>query len=279
VVINDLEFPSNVYPWLNLQRRGVRVVTVKSVDGRVPVEAIEQALTAKTRMVAISTVQFTTGYRADLTAIGALCRANGVRFFVDAIQSLGAIPMDVKACGVDYLACGGHKWLCSLEGIGLFYCAKERLDDLDLITAGWHTVADALNFGKIDFTLKGNAQRFEEGTPNLAGIYGLNASLATVTAYGVDRNFAHILSLTDRLIDGLRDAGYDIVSPVERREERSGIVIFAPKNRADTPAVATRLERTDVLVIPRGEGIRVSPHFYNTVEDVERMLGAVSSAS
>ncbi|MBF0170350.1 MAG: aminotransferase class V-fold PLP-dependent enzyme [Nitrospinae bacterium] len=274
VIVNDLEFPSNVYPWLNLERtRGVKVVTVQSVGGRVPVASIEAALTPKTRMVAISSVQFTTGFRADLPALAELLRGKGVRLFVDAIQSLGLVPMEAKEWGIDYLACGGHKWLCATEGIGLLYCAKERMEELDLVTAGWHTVADELNFTKIDFTLKPDAQRFEEGTPNLVGIHALNASLSLVMERGVERNFAHVLSLTDRLIDGLRAKGYDIVSPIENDGERSGIVIFAPRDRAALAPLARRLEEANVMVIPRGIGIRVSPHFYNTTEDVEKMLG------
>ncbi len=276
VIVNDLEFPSNIYPWLNLERtRGVKVVTVESVEGRVPLESIASAITPRTRLVAISSVQFTTGFRADLPALSALLRPKGIRLFVDAIQSLGLVPMKAVEWGVDYLAAGGHKWLCATEGIGLLYVARERMDELDLITAGWHTVADPLNFTKIDFTPVATAERFEEGTPNLVGVYALNASLALLMERGVERNFSHVLTLTDRLIEGLQAKGYDIVSPVENDGERSGIVIFAPADRNDLTGLIRRLEDARIQVIPRGVGVRVSPHFYNTTDDIDALLAVV----
>jgi len=271
VVINDLEFPSNVYPWLNLRSKGVTVRIVKSVDGRVTPDMIAREVTAKTKIVAISTVQYATGYRADLAALGQMARDRGFLLFVDAIQSLGALPMDVKKYGVDFLSCGGHKWLCAPEGIGVFYCAKERLDLLRLTRVGWNTVNDPYNFGNIDFTPKPSAGRFEEGTPNLFGIYGLCESLKTVTAYGIGRNEAHIFSLTTLLAENLRSRGYTVMSPMGEGE-RSGILIFTAKDKNANASIVKRLNSAGVLVMERGAGIRVAPHFFNTAQDIQKLL-------
>lgn len=274
VIINDLEFPSNVYPWLNLQQRGVVVKTVKSENGRVTVDAIAREVTDKTRIVAISTVQFSTGYRADLAAIGQLAKDKGFLFFVDAIQSLGLIPMDVKAYGIDFLSCGGHKWLCATEGIGIFYCDKNRLDTLDVTRAGWHTVVNCYDFSTIDFRIKNNAERFEEGTPNLAGIYGLRESLKLVMAHGVERNMEQAFALNERLCDGLRSKGMTIVSPRDTAAESSGIVIFTTGDKDKNSALMERFRAEKVLLIDRGAGIRAATHFFNNIDDVEKMLAA-----
>ena len=271
VVINDLEFPSNVYPWLNLRSKGVTVRIAKSLDGRITPDMISREVTPKTKIVAISTVQYATGYRADLAALGQMARDRGFLLFVDAIQSLGALPMDVKKYGVDFLSCGGHKWLCAPEGIGVFYCAKERLDLLRLTRVGWNTVNDPYNFGDIDFTPKPSAGRFEEGTPNLFGIYGLCESLKTVMSYGVERNEAHILSLNGQLADSLRSRGYAIVSPMNEGE-RSGILIFSAKDKSENGSIVKRLNSAGILVMERGGGVRVAPHFFNTAEDIQRLV-------
>lgn len=271
VVINDLEFPSNVYPWLNLRSKGVTVRIAKSVDGRVTPDIIAREITPKTKIVAISTVQYATGYRADLAALGQMARDRGFLLFVDAIQSLGALPMDVKNYGVDFLSCGGHKWLCAPEGIGVFYCAKERLDLLRLTRVGWNTVRDAYNFGNIDFTPKPSAGRFEEGTSNILGVYGLHESLKTLMSYGIERNEAHIFSLTTLLSESLRSRGYAIISPMGEGE-RSGILIFTAKDRNTNESIVKRLNAAGVLIMERGAGIRVAPHFFNTAQDIQKLL-------
>ncbi len=271
VVISDLEFPSNVYPWLNLRSKGVTVRIAKSVNGRITPDMIAREVTPRTKIVAISTVQYATGFRADLAVMGQMARDRGFLLFVDAIQSLGAFPMDVKKYGVDFLSCGGHKWLCAPEGIGVFYCAKERLDLLQLTRVGWNTVIDAHNFSNIDFTPKPTAERFEEGTPNLIGVYGLCESLKTVMSYGIERNEAHILSLNGQLTESLRSRGYGILSPMGEGE-RSGILIFTAKDKSGNESIVKRLNDAGVLVMERGGGVRVAPHFFNTAGDIQRLI-------
>lgn len=271
VVINDLEFPSNVYPWLNLRSKGVTVRIAKSVNGRVTPDMIAREVTPRTKIVAISTVQYATGFRADIAGIGQMARDRGFLFFVDAIQSLGAIPMDVKKHGVDFLSCGGHKWLCAPEGIGVFYIARERLDLLRLTRVGWNTVMDAHNFSNIDFTPKPVAGRFEEGTMNIIGVYGLRESLKTVMSRGVERNEAHILSLNALLAENLRSRGYAVLSPMGEGE-RSGILIFSAKDKSGNESIVKRLNEAGVLVMERGGGVRVAPHFFNTDGDIQRLI-------
>lgn len=277
VIINDQEFPSNVYPWLALREKGVEIVTVKSEEGRVTPEMIEAAMTEKTRLVAISSVQFSSGYRADLAAISRLCRQNNAYLFVDAIQSLGLIPLDAQALGVDFLSAGAHKWLCGLEGAGIFYCAKKHIDKLAVTRAGWHTVKDPMDFWTIDYTLADGLDRFMEGSPNFTGIMALGSSLEVVTQRGVDNNFAHVSTLVDQLIRGLNTTSLSIVSPVERQEERSGIVIFTSGDREADEKIAQRLlERSFMITHQKNEtkniGIRISPHFFNTATDIDRLL-------
>lgn len=271
VIINDLEFPSNVYPWLNLKRRGVKIRVVKSKNGMVTPEMIAKQITPKTKLLAISSVQFSTGYRADLALLGQMARDNGFLFFVDAIQSLGVLPMDVKKFGIDFLACGGHKWLCAPEGIGIFFCDESRLDQLDLVRLGWNTVEDNLNFSKINFTIKKSAGRFEEGTTNLVGLYGLRESLKLLLDSKIERNEKHVLSLNEHLRTELLNTGYKLLSPSDEKT-RSGIVIFSASDPSQNSSLVKKLTQHKVLVIERGGGVRISPHFFNTTEDIDRLL-------
>jgi selenocysteine lyase/cysteine desulfurase len=275
VIINDCEFPSNVYPWLALGKKGIRVITVKSVDGRVTPDLIAAAVTDRTKVIAISTVQFSTGFRADLASLATIAHKSGGYLFVDAIQSLGVIPTDVKSLGIDFLASGGHKWLCAAEGIGIFYCTKEHLDLIEPTRFGWHSVVGDRAFDTIDFQLKQNAQRFEEGTPNLIGIVALNASLKLLMAQGIDRNFSQVMSLTDHLIAGVKDRGGSVLSPVANLGERSGIVIVTTGDQERDAALMKTCEQENIMVMPRGGGIRVAPHFFNTTADIDQFLACM----
>ncbi len=274
IIISDLEFPSNVYPWLNLRRLGVEVRTIKSEGGRVTVDSIRAAVTRRTRLVAISSVQYLSGYMADLSSLGQMARERGFRLFVDAIQSLGVIPMDAKGCGVDFLSSGGFKWLCGPLGTGIFFCDVNRLDELDLTRVGWNTVQDSFDYSTIDYTIRDDAQRFEEGSPNLVGICGLLESLKLVMSAGVDRNRAHVIGLTDMLVDGLLGKGCKILSP-RGDGEKSGIVNFAPREPDGVERLMERFGKEGIIVMKRGSGIRVSPHYYNTPEDIDRLLETI----
>ena len=273
VVLNDLEFPSNVYPWLNLARLGVETRMVASVDGRLPVGSIHERIDSRTRAVSISHVEYGNGFRNDIAAIGAVCRERGVVFVVDAIQSLGQTPVDVAEMGIDILTADGHKWLLSPEGIGIFYCAPHMTDRLELYEVGWNSVADAGNYDSYDPTPAPTARRFECGSHNTMGIHALGASLDLLLEVGIETVQGRLRLLTDRLVAALHGAGYRVLSP-RGEAEWSGIVTF------DSPVHGTEdLHRTlrshRIIGARRGGGIRISPHFYNTEEEVLRVVEAL----
>ena len=273
VVLNDLEFPSNVYPWLNLAQHGVEARMVKSVDGRLTVESIADRIDAGTRAVSISHVEFGNGFRNDIAAIGALCREKGVCFVVDAIQSLGQTPVDVVDMSIDILTADGHKWLLGPEGIGIFYCAPHMTERLRLYEVGWNSVADAGNYDVYDATPAPTARRFECGSHNTLGIHALGASLDLLLEVGIEAIQERLRVLTDRLVDGLRGAGYRVLSP-RGESEWSGIVTFdSPVH--DTADLHRALRGRKIIGARRGGGIRISPHFYNTEEEVLRVVEAL----
>ena len=273
VVLNDLEFPSNVYPWLNLARSGVETRMVESVDGRLTVDSIADRIDARTRAVSISHVEFGNGFRNDLATIGALCRESGVVFVVDAIQSLGQTPVNVEEMSIDLLTADGHKWLLSPEGIGVFYCAPHLTEQLRIYEAGWNSVVDAGNYDAYDPTPAPTARRFECGSHNTLGIHAMGASLELLLEVGVEAVQGRLRLLTDRLVDGLRDAGYRVLSP-RGESEWSGIVTFdSPVH--ETEALHRTLRSHQIIGARRGGGIRISPHFYNTEEEVLRVVDAL----
>ena len=273
VLLNDLEFPSNVYPWLNLARDGVETRMVASVDGRLTAESIAERIDARTRAVSISHVEFGNGFRNDLAAIGALCRERGVVFVVDAIQSLGQTPVDVEEMGIDILTADGHKWLLSPEGIGIFYCAPHLTERLRLYETGWNSVADAGNYDAYDPTPAPTARRFECGSHNTLGIHALGASLDLLLEVGIETVQGRLRLLTDRLVGALCDAGYRVLSP-RGASEWSGIVTFdSPLH--ETEVLHRTLRSRQIIGARRGGGIRISPHFYNTEEEVLRVVDAL----
>jgi selenocysteine lyase/cysteine desulfurase len=204
--------------------------------------------------------------------VGAFCRAKNVLFCVDAIQSLGVLPVDVRAMNIDYLSADGHKWLLGPEGAGVFYCRKELLEHTRPATLGWMNVVDALNYGNYDYTLRPDAGRFECGSYNVPGLLALKASVELLSALGVDAVGRRIQSLTDRLVDGLRAKGYSVVSP-RTRDQWSGIVSFQAPDPEQHRATWTRLRTEHKTEIALREGrLRASPHFYNTEEQMDRLV-------
>ena len=271
VVMPSIEFPANAYPWIALEKRGVRVIFVKPREGRITAEMLAGACTARTRCVTASSVQFSNGYRIDLAALGAVCRGRGIYLHVDGIQSLGMLRCDVRAMKIDFLSAGGHKWLLGPAGAGFFYCRGELLDEMDVWNPGWLGVRRPRSYLDYDPTPRADAGRFEEGTLNLYGIAGLGASIERFLELGPARVEKRILDLTDLLEKGLRSRGCEIISP-RGKGECSGILCFRH------PAVRTeelfeRLMAARVVVSLREGAIRLSPHFYNTAGEAERVLG------
>ncbi len=274
VVTCDLEYPSNVYPWWSLASRGVETILLQSRDGRLPFERVEEALRgSRVRLLALSSVEFGSGARNDLEALGALCRERGVLLCVDAIQSLGCLPLDVGKCGIDFLSADGHKWLLSVEGCGIFYCAARALDLLTPRVVGWRSVVENWNFDDYHLELQPSAGRFEEGTPNTAGVFALGAALDLLLELSVEAVAARVLGLTDHLVRALHDRGAEILSP-RGPGEASGIVSFTWRDEPPARTVK-RLRERGVFTVARRGGVRASPHFYNDESDLERLLAAL----
>jgi cysteine desulfurase/selenocysteine lyase len=267
VVFCDMEYPANVYPWMNLERRGVEARIIPNREGGLDVDDLEEYVDEQTRAVAVSSVEFLTGFRNDLQGIGQFCRARGIYFVVDGIQSLGVIPLDVRECHIDMLACGGPKWLVGPCGLGFFFCRRELIEEMRPAYAGATSVVDFENFRDYDLTFLPDAKRFEVGTPNLVGMVGLLASVNLLLEVGIEEIQRWTRHLTDVLIEDLQQRGYRIATCL-RPEHRSAIVSFPTP---DVEADYEELIANQVIVSLRENYIRVSPHCYNTEEEVLRV--------
>jgi cysteine desulfurase/selenocysteine lyase len=280
VVTTAVEYPANIYPWMEqVRNRGVKLIMVPEESdsaGRryVPLDKIlEEAKDPKTKVVTISHVEFASGQRHDLAVIGQYCRENNKYFCVDAIQSLGAIPLDVQAMNIDYLSADGHKWLLGPEGAGIFYCRRELLERTRPLMIGWMNVVDAQNYGNYDYTLRADADRFECGSHNVPGLLALKASLELLKGIGIDLIAQRLKLLTDRLILGLMMKGYQVVSP-RSNFDWSGIVSFiSPTLNHQEILMNLRKQQTEIAW--REGRLRVSPHFYNTDEQMDRLIAAL----
>lgn len=273
VVTYEKEFPSNMYPWLNLESRGVEVRRVPPGDnGFLTVDDIKKHIDQGTRLVSVSSVQFTNGCRIDAGELGRYCREKGVMLFIDSIQSMGVVPFDVKRDNIDFTAADGHKWLLSPEGTGFFYCRKELIADINPPLLGWNSVINESEYEKIDFTLKGNASRFEEGSMNIMGVLALGASVRMLLEAGIENIRERVQYLGDLVIENCNRRGFELTSPAEYNS-RAGIVCF--RGDFDPARVRDELNKSGVMVNVRGGGLRVSPHFYNNEEDIENLFNHI----
>lgn len=262
-------FPASVYPWLGLRRKGVEVRFVQARTGRVPVESIVEAMDSRTRALNVSWVEFSTGFRHDLARLGQVCRERDVIFNVDAMQGLGALQLDVEAAGVHFLGAGTPKWLMGPHGLGVFYARKDMLDRIEHITANWRSVPDSSDYLNYEQPWVDSASRVEGSTQNMSAIVAFDAVLDLIHEVGPPRIEARIMQLTDMLIDGLLSREYDLVSSLEPGE-RSGIVCFRAKG--DPMELLARAEAEKIVIAVRLGVVRVSPHFYNDEEEIDRLL-------
>lgn len=276
IVSSDQEFPANIYPWRNLAERGVELELVKSRDGAVPLEAILEAIDGRTRLVALSWVEFSTGYRNDVATIGRACHERGALMAVDGIQGIGALRFDVRALGVDFLGFSSHKWLLGPLGVGWLYCRRELQGELDVVMIGQASVDQGSSWLDYDRELWPDARRFEAGAPNSLGLAGVEAALDVFADVGMERVEGQIKALTDRLASGLEDRGYRLAA---RRgaDDWSGVVSFSSE-RHDPEALHARLEQARVSTSVREGRVRVSPHFYNTADEIDALVAALPTA-
>jgi selenocysteine lyase/cysteine desulfurase len=267
------EFPSNLYPWMNLHGRGVEVRVVQSRGNRLAIDDIRAAMDSRTRLLTLSAVEFASGYRNDLAALGELCRSRSVFFFVDAIQALGAIPIDVQALPIDALAADGHKWMLGPEGAGIAYVRREWAERLRPVMIGWNSVVHPFNYNDIHFTLKPHAGKWEGGAYNVPGVTALGASLQLLLDAGIDQVWLRVEAVTDYLCDRAATAGLEVFSS-RSAGEKSGIVSLM-KPGHDPAALMKRCRAAGVIVNNRHNRLRVSPHAYNAEEEIDRFLDAV----
>ncbi|MEX0654878.1 MAG: aminotransferase class V-fold PLP-dependent enzyme [Phycisphaeraceae bacterium] len=281
VIITNVEYPANRYPWQDLKRRGVDMIEVaQQPDGRIDVDDVLDAITDRTRVVSLSHVQYASGHRIDLKPISdtlhQLPRGGGY-LCVDAIQSVGVMPVDVQAMGIDFLAADGHKWMLGPEGCGIFYCHEDLCPLLHPAIVGWMGMVDAQNFGDYRFELLPDARRFEPGSYNIPGILALGASLDLLLKVGIDTVWSRIDMLTTRLCDRLPEKDYRVFSPRQHVDERSGIVIFEPADDDKPPLtqIVAQLHKQGIVVALREGRLRASPHFYNRPEQIDRLVDAL----
>ncbi len=272
VVTSNEEFPSNRIPWEALRDRGVEVRQADTASAESPEEALFALVDRRTRLVTISSVQYASGRRMDLERIGDFCRRRHILFCVDAIQSLGALQADVQAWQADFVMADGHKWLLAPEGLGLFYTTPAARDRLRLLEYGWHMVEHAGDYDRRDWQPARSARRFECGSPNFLGIFGLDASLGLLLETGLADIETQVLERAAYLIERIQwDERLRLITPPDRH---AGIVTFAPK-AGEAPRLFQFLRQHQVICALRGGGIRFSPHFHNDLETLDRALDRV----
>lgn len=270
------EFPSNLYPWMNQQRRSVETRRVPTEAGRVDLNRLAEACDARTRIVSLSWVGYAAGWRNDLAAVAEIAHRRGALFFLDAIQGLGAFPLDVRQTPIDFFAADGHKWLLGPEGAGLFYVRHEHLDRLQPTGVGWNSVAHSSDFTHIELKFKDSAARFEGGSSNMVGFAGLDASLELLMTTGIAAIGERILDFTDLAARRLAEAGATILSHRADRAHSSGILLFDWPGR-DPQAVRRHLLDRKVVISSRAGKLRISPHAYGNESDIERLVEGILS--
>ncbi|OAI05457.1 aminotransferase class V-fold PLP-dependent enzyme [Methylomonas methanica] len=271
IVSSNQEFPSNRLPWQALAERGVafREADLHSAD--TPEDALFALVDSATRLLTISSIQFASGLRMDLERIGDFCRQRGILFCIDAIQSLGAVQFDVQAYHADFVMADGHKWLFGPEGLGVFYTNPATRDRLKLSQYGWHMMKDTHNYENLPWEIHPGARRFECGSPNMQGIHALSASLSLLLETGMATVEALVLERSDYLRDAI-NANDELILLSERHSRlKSGIVNFKHR-RIDNDVLYKHLQKNGVVCALRGGGIRFSPHFYNTLAELDRAL-------
>jgi selenocysteine lyase/cysteine desulfurase len=278
VLVPDREFPSTIYPWLSLRDRGVRVDRVTPVGdgGTLPIDALTEAIEAgpPPKVVALSWVQYGRGARTDLAALAARCHHVGALLCADVIQGAGVVPTDLEAWGVDFAMTAAHKWQLGPEGIGVLYVPARLRDRLRPLEPGWASVPRVAEWENLGLEWDDSARRFEGGSPNTGGVLTWGASLGLLLDTGIDAIWSHVSALGDHLENGV--AALDGVSVLSDRspEARSGIVSIAVEGR-DPAAVAECLGTEGFVCAPRSGGVRIAPHGYTSVDDVDALVDAL----
>ena len=284
VVLAD-EFPSNLYPWMHLEPLGVETRRVPTDSGRLSLDRLRQACDRRTRVVSVSWVGYATGYRQDLHAIAEIAHAAGgessdrALFFLDAIQGLGVLPLDVQQTPIDFFAADGHKWLLGPEGAGVAFLREEHLPRLRPMSVGWNSTVGAHCFDKLDPTLKPTAARYEGGSANMPGMLALGASLELLSEEPTEAVTASLLDITDYLCDRLASAGLKVDShrapEPTGHDPRSGIVMLNPETSPPDEA-RRRCTQAGIATMVRGGRLRLSPHAYTSYDEVDHLVATLA---
>jgi len=274
IVTGANEFGANALPWLVLRERGVHVTLIDAPRERMTPDVLRRAMTPRTKLVTVSWVTFDDGYRHDLAALAEVAHAGGALFVVDAIQGLGAFPLDVVATNVDAIYAGGAKWLMALQGVSFLWLRASLLDRITLRLPGWRSARDMWNFLDYAQPPVGDASRYEGGTVNVIGALSLATSIDVLESAGIERIATHVLALTDRLADGLRSRGWAVLTDRSSDAVKSGIVTFT-RAGVDPVALGKRLNEANIVTTFRASGIRVSPHGHNTADDIDALIEAL----
>ena len=271
------EFPSNIYPWLRIRDTlGIEVRMAEERAGRIDLEELASLIDDRTRVIAISHVQFASGYRTDLESLGRLARRYDALLVVDAIQSLGVIPIDVDAELIDIAAGACHKWLLTPEGIGYLYLSDRARQRIEPTLVGWISVPHPEDYSNFEQKWKRGTLAWETGTGPTALFYGLEASLSLLTETGVNTIAAYLEQLTDYLCERLKNSDYDIVSS-RLPGEKSQIVCIRHRGDLNAMALYSRLKNRKIVTAPRGDRLRISPHLYNTIAEIDELVVALTS--
>lgn len=269
------EFPSNLYPWLRVRDAlGVEVRVCEEHEGRVDIDELIQLIDGRTRIVAISQVQYASGFRADLERIGRAARAHDALLVVDVIQALGVIPTNVEAELVDVAAGACHKWLLTPEGVGFLYLSARARERIQPTLVGWTSVPNPDDYGNYEQGWNEGTLAWETGTGPVALVHGLEASLKLLNEVGISAIQAYLEKLTDYLCEQLQNTDYELVSS-RRKGEKSQIVCIRNTAGVSPMDLYTQLRKRNIITAPRGDRLRISPHFYNTLEETDELVKAL----
>jgi len=264
------EFPSNRIVWESLRNRGVEYRQLDLYASSSPEASLIALCDQRTRLVAVSSVQYARGLRLDLEQLGDFCRSREILFCVDAIQSLGVLPFDLSRNKADFVVADGHKWMLGPEGVALLYVNPQLRPHLRLYQYGWHMVEHPGDFDRPDWTPASNAERFECGSPNMLGVQALDASLSLLLETGIDEIQSAVAERTDLLVDLIDRHGFELLSP-KAPERRAGILTFRVPG-VDNQDLYQGLMGRRVICAQRGGGIRFSPHFYTPEAVLKRAV-------
>ena len=273
------EFPSNIYPWLRLRdTHGVEVRMCGERNGRVDQEELCNLIDNRTRLVAISQVQFASGFRANIARLAEATRQKDALLVVDVIQGLGVVPTNVEQEGIDVAAGAGHKWLLTPEGVGYLYLSDRARERIEPTLVGWVSVQSPEDYDNFDQPWNRCTLAWETGTGPNALIHGLKASLDLLASVGTKRISNYLEELTDYLCERLLGLAYDLVSS-RTPEDKSQIVCIKHRQGLSSMDLYRRLAEQNIITAPRGDRLRIAPHFYNNHEDIDRLLSALSRES